>query len=102
VNTATDPVPGGTACVPRVPVGPNGPTACGNIMEALKYEYRMETYFTGYGQWFQAMRGWGDLVVGTPLEFPVPYQEMQVRLRPFYNLGGVGQPDAAAAGTYGY
>lgn len=72
------------------------------MMEALKYEYRMETYFTGYGQWFFAMRGWGDLVVGTPLEFPVPYQEMQVRLRPFYNLGGVGNPDAAAAGTYGF
>jgi hypothetical protein len=71
-------------------------------MEALKYEYRMETYFTGYGQWFQAERGWGDLVEGTPLEFPVPYQEMQVRLKPFYNLGGVGGPSAAAKGTYGF
>jgi len=102
VATATDPVPGGNACVPRVPVGPSGPTACGNIMEALKYEYRVETYFTGYGQWFQAERGWGDLIEGTPLEFPVPYQEMQVRLRPYYNLGGVGQPDAATKGTYGF
>jgi hypothetical protein len=102
VATATDPVPGGNACVPRVPSGPNGPTACGNIMEALKYEYRVETYFTGYGQWFQTMRGWGDLIEGTPLEFPVPYQEMQVRLKPFYNLGGVGGSDAAAKGTYGF
>ena len=99
---ATDPVPGGTACVPRVPTGPSGPTACGNAMEALKYEYRMETYFTGYGLWFFAERGWGDLVEGTPLEFPVPYQEMQVRLEPFYNLGGVGNPSAAAKGTYGF
>jgi hypothetical protein len=102
VATATDPVPGGNACVPRVPTGPNGPTVCGNIMEALKYEYRVETYFTGYGQWFQAERGWGDLVEGTPLEFPVPYQEMQVRLKQYYNLGGVGGPSAAAKGTYGY
>jgi len=102
VTTAADPVPGGSACVPRVPAGPSGPTACGNIMEALKYEYRVETYFTGYGTWFFAERGWGDLVEGTPLEFPVPYQEMQVRLLPFYNLGGVGGPSAAAKGTYGY
>ncbi len=102
VTSASQPVPGGSACVPRVPTGPNGPTTCGNIMEALKYEYRVETYFTGYGQWFQAMRGWGDLVVGTPLQFPVPYEEMQVRLHPFYNLGGVGGASAAAVGTYGY
>ena len=102
VATATDPAPGGTHCIPRVPVGPSGPTACGNVMEALKYEYRLETYFTGYGQWFQAERGWGDLVEGTPLEFPVPYQEMQVRVHPFYNLGGVGGKAAAAKGTYGY
>ncbi|HEX4468032.1 MAG TPA: hypothetical protein VH080_00760 [Gemmatimonadaceae bacterium] len=95
-------VPGAQNCVPRVPSGPNGPTACGNMMEALKYEYRMETYFTGYGQWFFAERGWGDLVEGTPLQFPVPYQEMQVRLKPFYNLGGVGNPSAAAKGTYGF
>lgn len=95
-------VPGASDCVPRVPTGPNGPTVCGNMMEALKYEYRMETYFTGYGQWFQAMRGWGDLIQGTPLQFPVPYQEMQVRQHPFYNLGGVGGLSAAAVGTYGY
>jgi hypothetical protein len=71
-------------------------------MEALKYEYRVETYFTGYAQWFQAMRGWGDLIEGTPLEFPVPYQEMLVRVLPFYNLGGVGGKSAAAKGTYGF
>jgi hypothetical protein len=95
-------VPGASNCVPRVPVGPTGPTACGNMMEALKYEYRVETYFTGYGSWFFAERGWGDLVEGTPLEFPVPYQEMQVRQHPYYNLGGVGGKSAAAKGTYGF
>lgn len=91
-----------TNCVPRVPAGPSGPTACGNMMEALKYEYRVETYFTGYGTWFFAERGWGDLVEGTPVEFPVPYQEMQVRQHPFYNWGGVGLPGGAAKGTYGF
>ena len=102
VTDGTTPVPGGGACVPRVPTGPNGPTVCGNMMEALKYEYRVETYFTGYGQWFQAERGWGDLVEGTPLEFPVPYQELLVRQKALYNLGGLGKPDAAAKGSYGF
>jgi hypothetical protein len=105
VATATDPVPGGKGCVPRVPQAPSfTSTACGNIMEAMKWEKRMETAFTGYGQWFFDSRGWGDLPVGTPLEFPVPYQEGEVResANPYYNIGGVGKPGGAAMGTYGF
>jgi hypothetical protein len=97
-------VPGGTNCVPRVPVksGATYTTACGNIFEAMKWEKRMETLFTGWGQWFFDSRGWGDLPEGTPLEYPVPYQEMDARAKPFYNLGGVGGLSAAPVGTYGY
>src|SRR5690606_20992733 len=41
---ATSPVPGGDACVPKVPVGPSYTTiACGNMLEALKWEKRVET-----------------------------------------------------------
>jgi hypothetical protein len=62
-------------------------------MEAMKYEKRIETQYTSYGSWWISGRGWGDLIVGTALEFPVPYQEMQVRLEPFYLLGqGFGRP----------
>ena len=86
VTDGTTPVPGGTACVPQVPVAPTyTTTACGNMMEALKYEKRMETAFTGYMQWFNDHRGWGDMIEGTPLEWPVPYQEMQARRSPFYD-----------------
>lgn len=99
----TTPVPGGNACVPRVPVAPSyTTTACGNIMEAMKWEKRMESAITGWGQWYFDSRGWGDLAVGTTLEYPVPYQEMDARAKPFYNLGGVGGPSSAAAGTYGF
>src|SRR5690606_4413263 len=35
VTSIDDPVPGGDQCVPRVPTK-NGPTVCGNIMEAMK------------------------------------------------------------------
>jgi hypothetical protein len=103
ITSLNDPVPGGSACVPKVPdPATDFQTAkCGNIMEAMKWEYRMETAYSGYGRWYFAARRWGDLPEGTPLEWPVPYQEMDARFTPFYNLGGVGGPSSAARGTYG-
>ncbi|MBX9928951.1 MAG: hypothetical protein K2X99_08560 [Gemmatimonadaceae bacterium] len=96
--SATAPIGNIADCVPRVPQGPSfTTTACGNILEAMKYEKRMETSFTGYMIWFADNRGWGDLVEGTPTEWPVPYQEMQARQRPYYN-----GPSRAGKGTYGF
>lgn len=91
-------VPGGNACVPRTPQPPNyTTTVCGNIFEAMKWEKRTETSFTGYGQWFIDSRGWGDLVQGTALEWPVPYQELYSRQLPSYTSTVV-----ATRGTYGF
>jgi hypothetical protein len=99
------PVPGGAACVPRVPNATAVPaftrTKCGNIWDALKWEYRLETMYTGYGMWYFAERGWGDLPEGTAINWPVPYQEMDARQRPFYGLGGVGQVGGSGRGNYG-
>ena len=99
VATLTDPVPGGAACVPRVPVAAANPpmTVCGNIFEAMKWEKRVETSFTGHAQWFIDARGWGDLYAGTPLEWPVPYQELFARGRSTYLNSRV-----APVGTYGF
>ena len=98
INSLTDQVPGGNACVPRVPQPPNyTTTACGNILEAMKWEKRTETDMIGYGQWFIDSRGWGDLVQGTALEWPVPYQELFARIKPSYTTTAV-----AAKGTYGF
>jgi hypothetical protein len=108
VRNGLPPIPAGTSatqpigtlpnCVPRVPQPPNfTSTACGTVFEAMKYEKRMETAFTGYMIWFTDNRGWGDMVATTPLEWPVPYQEMQARLQPFYNGTNV-----APLGTYGF
>jgi hypothetical protein len=103
IGYTVTPVPGAQNCVPRVPVGPSfASTACGTIMEAMKWEKRMETAYTTYGAWFFDSRGWGDLPVGTPLHWPLPNQEADARLMPIYNLGGVGLPGGAAVGTYGY
>lgn len=97
------PVPGGVSCVPRVPdPGANFKSAhCGNLWDAMKWEYRMETAYTGYGMWYFAGRGWGDLPQYTALYWPVPYQEMDARRQAFYPSGGVGGTGAAAAGNYG-
>lgn len=102
-TTANSVVPGGAGCVPRVPVGPTfTTTACGSVFEAMKWEKRMETAYSGYGMWFFDSRGWGDLPEGTTLEWPVPFQEMDARREPFYDLGGIGGRSAAAPSTYGF
>jgi hypothetical protein len=106
---ATSPVPGGASCVPKVPVGPSYNTiACGNMLEAMKWEKRIETAYTHFAPWFLDGRGWGDLAAGTPLFWPVPYQDLQARgalPSAIYSTGdGVGTaPNSAAVkGTYGW
>lgn len=109
VATLADRIPanpvGSRNCVPRVPVasGANFTTACATIWEAMKYEKRLETDFTAYTPWWLDSRGWQDLVEGTPLQFPVPYQEMDARALPFYDtgFGGAGTAWGAPVGTYG-
>jgi hypothetical protein len=98
----TDLIPG-AGCTPRVPIGPTNaanatPTAvaCGNIMEAMKWEKRMEIAFLYPGGWYFEGRGWGDLPVGTPIHFPVPFRELDARARPIYSVPAVN----AASGTY--
>ena len=93
-------IPGGAACVPRVPQPPGyTTTACGNVLEAMKWEKRLETSFTGYAQWWIDARGWGDLVQNTVVEWPVPWQELYARVN--LNLYTTDKV-RAAKGTYGF
>lgn len=86
ITNGTSPVAGGASCVPQVPAPPTFTSAtCGNMFEAMKYELRMETAWTGYMAWFRHHRRWGDMIEGTPLQWPVPYQEMQARSQAFYD-----------------
>ena len=98
-NDVNTQVPGGAVCVPQVPVAAAVPptTVCGNVLEAMKWEKRVETSFTGHSQWFMDARGWGDLYVDTPLEWPVPYQELFARQLPSYT-----NERRAGVGTYGF
>jgi hypothetical protein len=98
ITSLTQQVPGGNACVPKVPQPPSFTAlACGTIFEAMKWEKRVETAFTGYAQWFIDSRGWGDLTEGTALHWPVPYQELFARLLPSYSTS-----ERAPKGTYGH
>jgi len=104
VTSATQPVPGGNACVPHVPnlSGTTWSSSCGTIMEAMKWEYRMETMYLSYVSSWYSGRGWGDLAEGTPVHWPVPYQEMDTRRQAFYNMGGVDREGGSVGkGTYG-
>ncbi len=102
-NTPAPPQPGGsaTSCVPRTPTGAGNALVCGSLYEAMKYEKRLETLFTGYTQWFIDSRGWGDLPAGSAQMWPVPYQEMDARSEPFYN-SLTGDKWVAASNTYGF
>ncbi len=103
---ATTPVPGGNACVPKVPSGST--VSCGNLWEALKYEKRIETAYTHYSPWFLDHRGWGDLPQNTPLFWAVPYQDLQARgtaVSAIYGtgLGNGNAPNSTAAkSAYGW
>jgi hypothetical protein len=97
IANLTTPVPGGSSCVPQVPQGPAFTSAaCGNLLEAMKWEKRMETAYTHWGAWWIDGRGWGDLPAGSPLEYPTPYQELDTRLLPIYSTVAVAGPS-----TYG-
>jgi hypothetical protein len=95
--------PGGgpNSCVPRTPTGPGGALECGTLREAMKWEKRLETVFSGYAQWFIDARGWNDLPDKTSTMWPVPYQEMDARLQPYYNSLTTG-PWQAQGNTYGF
>jgi hypothetical protein len=97
---ATDANGTNTSCVPKLPNG-----NCGDLWEMLKWEKRMETVWTGVamGNWFFDGRGWGDLYVNTPLQYPVPCQELQVlQLLPCNTYGGPGGEFSAPGSTYAY
>ena len=99
ITSASQKIAGGNACVPKVPQAPAFSTVdCGTILEAMKWEKRLETMFScAYLCGFLDSRGWGDLPEGTAINWPVPYQEMDARVQPFYSVAG-----QTVKGNYGW
>lgn len=90
-------VPQSNACVPKLPNG-----QCGSLLEAVKWEKRVEQFASIYGGFYFDSRGWGDLPEGTFIHYPVPARELEVRQQQLYTYGGAGNPGSAPRGTYGY
>ncbi|MEP6493016.1 MAG: RagB/SusD family nutrient uptake outer membrane protein [bacterium] len=71
------------SCVPKRDNG-----ACGDLMDALMYESRFENFgVEGTIAWANA-RGWGKLLSGTLIHFPIPGRDLQVLGIPYYTFGG--------------
>jgi hypothetical protein len=86
--------------VPRLPDG-----TCGGLLEMLKWESRVELWQRGNfaASWFFNGRGWGDLYRGTPLQFPIPADQLQVLgLGASYTFGGVGGQMASPGSSYSF
>ena len=75
----------GADCVPRTTTG-----TCGDLMDALMYEKRIEAFAVASGGAFFDARGWGILVPGTQLHFPVPARELETLGLLNYTFGGSG------------
>lgn len=84
-------------CVPRkIRPGPRQ-GQCGSLWDALRYEKRIEGAGIDQTTAYLDARGWQSLVIGTPLQFPVPALELQLREQAIYSYGGVGGVMAAPA-----
>ena len=83
-------VPPAADCAPKW----DGVT-CGTLMQALMYEKRLQNAGAATGVAYFDARGWGILVPGTQLHFPVPARELDILKLPFYQFGGVGDAWAA-------
>lgn len=95
---ATDASGTNTSCVPKLPNGD-----CGDLWEMLKWEKRLEAGHNAgsmMASWYFDGRGWGDLMEGTILHFPVPANSADIDQLPIDQPEG---PDyEAPVGTYGY
>jgi hypothetical protein len=77
------------ACVPKRTDG-----TCGDLWDALIYEKRLITYGYDALTAFADMRGWGCLAQGTPLQLPVPADQLILMGLPVYTFGGTGPSSA--------
>ena len=66
-----------------------------DIWKWLMYEKLIETMHTGSGTTWFDQRGWGRLVKGTTIHFPVPARELEILGLPTYTMGGEGLPGGA-------
>lgn len=73
------------------------------VWNAMRYEFDIETTVSSAGLHYYHKRGlgnyrglnYGGLIEGTPLQFPIPADELDLLELPYYTFGGVGGDSAA-------
>ncbi len=85
--------PTGADCVPKKLFTAAG--GCASLLETLQYEKRIELFSVVAGGAYFDARGWGTLLVGTPVHFPIAATELETLNLPPYTFGGVGGEGAA-------
>ncbi len=81
----------GPYCTPRKYNGD-----CGSLWDALRYEKRVEGLGIDPGVAHWDGRGWGWFVVNTPLDYPIPGNQLELMGITEYSTGGGGYHSAAA------
>jgi hypothetical protein len=81
--------PNTPSCVPRRDDG-----TCGDLWDALMYEKRIDLFPLDAAATFFDQRGWGRLLRGTPIHFPVHGRELETLGLPIYTFGGSGPGSA--------
>jgi starch-binding outer membrane protein, SusD/RagB family len=74
----------GTGELPPLPHG----APEGEVWEALFYEKPLEVAHSIAGLVYFERRGWGQLICGTPLHFPIHGRELELLNMPSYTFGG--------------
>lgn len=83
--------PAGRDCVPRRDDG-----SCGDLLDALQYEKRIELFPSTADINYYDARGWGRLLPGTPLHIPVVGRELITRGFDFYTFGSTEDTENSA------
>lgn len=95
-----DGVPESEGCVPKKPYrNPDGTIPCGDLWDALMYEKRIELHALEAIIPYADARGWGQMVEGTLIHFPVTARELEIIGYPEYSFGGAGRPGGAPPPT---
>ena len=69
---------------------------CGSLWDALRYEKRLEVMGTDAAISHWDARGWGSFVINTPLDYPIPGDQLELMGIPEYTTGGGGYNSAPA------
>lgn len=64
------------------------PSPGASLWSKLKHEKFIENFCVTAGTGYFERRGWGELIPGTPLHWPVPGRELQVLIEEIYTHGG--------------